>query len=157
MAVATEREYGLWINGESAEPASGEVRELGEPATGEPLARVAVAAEDDVDRAVEAAQAALAGDWDEKDATRLANDVRYGLMATVWTGDPARGHRLARRIKAGTVGINMPYTAFPGIPFGGYKQSGFGRELGLETLELYLETKSVLVSTSPKPFNPFGL
>ncbi|HEY3068822.1 MAG TPA: aldehyde dehydrogenase family protein [Gaiellaceae bacterium] len=44
-----------------------------------------------------------------------------------------------------------------GIPFGGYKQSGFGRELGLETLELYLETKSVLVSTSPKPFNPFGL
>ena len=94
---------------------------------------------------------------DEKDAARLANDTRYGLMATVWTGDPARGHRLARRIKAGTVGINMPYTAFPGIPFGGYKQSGFGRELGLETLEEYLETKSVIVSTSPKPFNPFGL
>jgi aldehyde dehydrogenase (NAD+)/betaine-aldehyde dehydrogenase len=94
---------------------------------------------------------------DEKDAVRIANDVRYGLMATVWTGDPARGHRLARRIKAGTVGINMPYTAFPGIPFGGYKQSGFGRELGLETLDAYLETKSVIVSTSPKPFNPFGL
>ena len=94
---------------------------------------------------------------DEKDAIRIANDVQYGLMATVWTGDPARGHRVAARIKAGTVGINMPYTAFPGIPFGGYKQSGFGRELGLETLDLYLETKSVLVSTSPKPFNPFGL
>jgi len=94
---------------------------------------------------------------DERDAIRIANDVRYGLMATVWTGDPARGHRLARRIKAGTVGINMPYTAFPGIPFGGYKQSGFGRELGLDTLELYLETKSVIVSTSPKPFNPFRL
>jgi acyl-CoA reductase-like NAD-dependent aldehyde dehydrogenase len=94
---------------------------------------------------------------DEKDAVRQANAVRYGLMATVWTGDPARGHRIARRIKAGTVGINMPYTAFPGIPFGGYKQSGFGRELGLETLELYLETKSVIASTSPKPFNPFGL
>ena len=94
---------------------------------------------------------------DEKDAVRQANAVRYGLMATIWTGDPARGHRIARRIKAGTVGINMPYTAFPGIPFGGYKQSGFGRELGLETLELYLETKSVIASTSPKPFNPFGL
>jgi acyl-CoA reductase-like NAD-dependent aldehyde dehydrogenase len=93
----------------------------------------------------------------EKDAVRIANDSRYGLMATVWTGDPAKGHRLARRIKAGTVGINMPYTAFPGIPFGGYKQSGFGRELGLDTLELYLETKSVIVSTSPKPFNPFGI
>jgi acyl-CoA reductase-like NAD-dependent aldehyde dehydrogenase len=94
---------------------------------------------------------------DEKDAIRIANEVRYGLMATVWTGDPARGHRLAARIKSGTVGINMPYTAFPGIPFGGYKQSGFGRELGLETLDLYLETKSVIVNTGAKPINPFSL
>jgi acyl-CoA reductase-like NAD-dependent aldehyde dehydrogenase len=94
---------------------------------------------------------------DEKDAIKQANAVRYGLMATVWTGDPGRGHRLARRIKAGTVGINMPYTAFPGIPFGGYKHSGFGRELGPDTLEDYLETKSVIVSTSPKPINPFQL
>jgi acyl-CoA reductase-like NAD-dependent aldehyde dehydrogenase len=51
----------------------------------------------------------------------------------------------------------MPYTAFPGIPFGGYKQSGFGRELGIDALELYLETKSVIVNTSPKPINPFSL
>jgi acyl-CoA reductase-like NAD-dependent aldehyde dehydrogenase len=94
---------------------------------------------------------------DEKDAVRIANDSRYGLYATVWTGDPARGHRLARQIKSGTVGINMPYTAFPGIPFGGYKQSGFGRELGIEALELYLETKSVIVSTGTRPYNPFGL
>ncbi len=94
---------------------------------------------------------------DEADAVRIANDVRYGLFATVWTGDPARGHRLARAIKAGTVGINMPYTAFPGIPFGGYKQSGFGRELALETLDLYLETKSVVVATGTRPANPFGL
>jgi acyl-CoA reductase-like NAD-dependent aldehyde dehydrogenase len=94
---------------------------------------------------------------DEKDAVRIANDVKYGLFATVWTGDPARGHRLARQIKAGMIGINTPYTAFPGIPFGGYKQSGFGRELGLETLDLYLETKSVLVSTGSKPFNPWAL
>ena len=94
---------------------------------------------------------------DEKDAIRIANETKYGLFATVWTGDPARGHRLASRIKAGMIGINTPYTAFPGIPFGGFKQSGFGRELGLETLDLYLETKSVLVSTSPKPYNPFGL
>ncbi len=94
---------------------------------------------------------------DEGDAVRIANDVRYGLFATVWTGDPARGHRIAARIEAGTVGINMPYTAFPGIPFGGYKQSGFGRELALETLDLYLETKSVVVNTGSKPVNPFGL
>jgi acyl-CoA reductase-like NAD-dependent aldehyde dehydrogenase len=94
---------------------------------------------------------------DEKDAARIANETKYGLFATVWTGDPARGHRLARQIKSGMIAINTPYTAFPGIPFGGYKQSGFGRELGLETLDLYLETKSVLVSTSAKPYNPFGL
>jgi acyl-CoA reductase-like NAD-dependent aldehyde dehydrogenase len=94
---------------------------------------------------------------DEADAVRIANDVRYGLMATVWTGDPGRGHRIARQIKSGTVGINMPYTAFPGIPFGGYKQSGFGRELALETLDLYLETKSVVVGTGSRPANPFGL
>jgi acyl-CoA reductase-like NAD-dependent aldehyde dehydrogenase len=94
---------------------------------------------------------------DEQDAIRIANDVKYGLFATVWTGDPARGHRLARRIKAGQIGINMPYTAFPGIPFGGYKQSGFGRELGIETLDAYLETKSVLTAVGPKPFNPWGL
>ena len=94
---------------------------------------------------------------DEQDAARIANDTKYGLFATVWTGDPARGHRLARLIKSGMVGINTPYTAFPGIPFGGYKQSGFGRELGLETLEDYLETKSVLVSTSARPYNPFQL
>jgi aldehyde dehydrogenase (NAD+)/betaine-aldehyde dehydrogenase len=78
-------------------------------------------------------------------------------MATVWTGDAGRGHRVAARIKSGTVGINMPYTAIPGLPFGGYKQSGFGRELAIETLELYLETKSVLVNTGTRPVNPFGL
>jgi acyl-CoA reductase-like NAD-dependent aldehyde dehydrogenase len=94
---------------------------------------------------------------DEAEAIRIANDVRYGLMASVWTSDPARGHRLASRIKSGTVGINLPYTAFPGLPFGGYKQSGFGRELGLDSLELYLETKSVLVNTGNRPINPFGL
>ncbi len=94
---------------------------------------------------------------DEKDAIRIANEVKYGLMATVWTGDPARGHRIAARLQSGTVGINMPYTAFPGIPFGGYKQSGFGRELGPEALDLYLETKSVIVATGARPINPFGL
>jgi acyl-CoA reductase-like NAD-dependent aldehyde dehydrogenase len=117
-----------------------------------------------VDNAMEVAQEEIFGPVatvipfeDEQDAIRIANDVRYGLFATVWTGDPARGHRVAAKIKSGMVGINMPFTAFPGVPFGGYKQSGFGRELSIETLDLYLETKGVLVSTSPKPFNPFGL
>jgi len=94
---------------------------------------------------------------DEAEGLRIANDVKYGLAATVWTRDPARGHRLARQIKSGVIGVNLPNTAFPGLPFGGYKQSGFGREGSLETLEMYMETKAVLVSTGAKPVNPWGL
>src|SRR5437588_7460922 len=84
MAVATEREYGLFINGESTEPASGEVRELHEPATGEPLARVASAGEEDVDRAVDAARAALAGDWGKTPPTersRLLHALADAIQA----------------------------------------------------------------------------
>ena len=94
---------------------------------------------------------------DEAEAVRIANDVKYGLTATVWTKDPARGHRLARQIKSGVIGINLPNTAFPGLPFGGYKQSGFGREGSLETIEMYLETKAVFTSTGAKPVNPWAL
>jgi acyl-CoA reductase-like NAD-dependent aldehyde dehydrogenase len=94
---------------------------------------------------------------DEAEAVRIANDVKYGLTATVWTKDPARGHRLARQIKSGVIGINLPNTAFPGLPFGGYKQSGFGREGSLETIEMYLETKAVFTSTGAKPVNPWSL
>jgi acyl-CoA reductase-like NAD-dependent aldehyde dehydrogenase len=72
MAVATDREYGLFIGGEIAEPASGEVRDLVEPATGEPLARAAMAGEADVDRAVEAARAAVEGDWGRTPGTERA-------------------------------------------------------------------------------------
>ena len=93
---------------------------------------------------------------DEAEAIRWANDVRYGLAATVWTGDPARGHRVAQRIRSGAVGINTPFVAFPGIPFGGFKESGYGREQSLEALELYTETKAILVGTSPKTINPLG-
>jgi acyl-CoA reductase-like NAD-dependent aldehyde dehydrogenase len=94
---------------------------------------------------------------DEAEAVRIANDIKYGLTATVWTSDPGRGHRLARQIKSGVIGINLPNTAFPGLPFGGYKQSGFGREGSLETIEMYLETKTVFVSTGGKPVNPWAL
>ena len=84
---------------------------------------------------------------------RQVRPVRDRLDRRSCTRPPRR----ARRSSPAWSGINMPFTAFPGIPFGGYKQSGFGRELSIETLDLYLETKGVLVSTSPKPFNPFGL
>ena len=84
MAVATEREYGLFINGESTESAAGELRELKEPATGEPLAKSAVANEQDVDRAVEAARAALDGDWGRTAPTersRLLHALADALVA----------------------------------------------------------------------------
>jgi len=84
VAVATEREYGLFINGEQAEPSSGEIRELVEPATGEPLARAAMAGEADVDRAVEAARAALAGAWGKTppgERSRLLHALADALVA----------------------------------------------------------------------------
>jgi len=93
----------------------------------------------------------------EAEAIKLANDVVYGLAGTLWTKDVGRAIRVAGAIKSGVVTINTPYTAFPGLPFGGYKQSGFGRELSMETLNLYTELKSVLIYTGERPVNPFGL
>jgi acyl-CoA reductase-like NAD-dependent aldehyde dehydrogenase len=93
----------------------------------------------------------------EAEAVKLANDVVYGLAGTLWTKDVGRAIRVAGAIKSGVVTINTPYTAFPGLPFGGYKQSGFGRELSMETLNLYTELKSVLIYTGERPINPFGL
>lgn len=73
----------------------------------------------------------------------LANENIYGLSASVWTKDLAQGHKLARKIKSGQVGINIHAAIDPAIPFGGYKQSGWGREFGREGLEHYLETKAI--------------
>ncbi len=94
---------------------------------------------------------------DEKEVVQLANDTIYGLAASIWTQNFGRAHRIAGQLKAGIVMINNPFSAFPGLPFGGYKQSGFGRELAMESLDLYTETKSVLAYIGEKPFNPFGL
>lgn len=93
----------------------------------------------------------------EKEVIREANDVIYGLAAAVWTKDHGKAHRVASAMKAGVVMVNCPFSAFPGLPFGGYKQSGFGRELALESLELYTETKSVLSYIGSRPLNPFGV
>ncbi len=93
----------------------------------------------------------------EAEAIKLANDVIYGLAGTLWTGDVGRAIRVAGAIRSGVVTINTPYTAFPGLPFGGYKQSGFGRELSLDALNLYTELKSVLIYTGERAVNPFGL
>jgi acyl-CoA reductase-like NAD-dependent aldehyde dehydrogenase len=94
---------------------------------------------------------------DDAHAVALANDSEYGLSASVWTQNIGRANRVAAAVRSGTVAINTPYAVFPGVPFGGYKQSGYGRELGMETMALYSETKSVLTYIGEKPINPFGV
>jgi aldehyde dehydrogenase (NAD+) len=94
---------------------------------------------------------------DEKEAIKLANDTEFGLGSAVWTKDGARATRVANAIEAGIVMVNCPFSAMPGTPFGGYKQSGFGRELCIETLDLYTETKSIVSYYGSRPLNPLGL
>ena len=81
-----------------------------------------------------------------EDGVALANRSMYGLAAGIWTRDIQKAHRAARAIKAGTVWINTYNFYDPAAPFGGYKASGFGRDLGREALDGYLETKSVWVA-----------
>jgi phenylacetaldehyde dehydrogenase len=84
-------------------------------------------------------------DEDLERIARLANDTPYGLSAYVWTRDIGKAHRLARAVRSGTVRVNGGTDLDPAMPFGGWKQSGWGRENGREGLELYLETKTVSV------------
>ena len=83
---------------------------------------------------------------DAEDAIAKANNTVYGLAAAVWTKDVSKAHRIARALKAGTVWVNTYNLYDPALPFGGFKESGFGRDQGKDALEKYTQTKSVWVS-----------
>jgi succinate-semialdehyde dehydrogenase/glutarate-semialdehyde dehydrogenase len=82
---------------------------------------------------------------DLEEAIERANDTPYGLGSSVWTKNVERAYHAAERIQAGTTWVNSPPIARAEVPFGGFKQSGFGRELGIEGLDHYFETKSIQV------------
>jgi betaine-aldehyde dehydrogenase len=85
---------------------------------------------------------------DEADAVRLANDTIYGLSGSIWTRDGARALRVARAIDSGVLSINSNTSVRVSTPFGGFKQSGYGRELGPHALDAYTEVKSIYYATS---------
>jgi betaine-aldehyde dehydrogenase len=85
---------------------------------------------------------------DEEDAVALANDTIYGLSGSIWTRDGGRALRVARAVDSGVLSINSNTSVRVATPFGGFKQSGYGRELGPHALDAYTEVKSIYYSTS---------
>ncbi|HEX3232467.1 MAG TPA: betaine-aldehyde dehydrogenase [Pyrinomonadaceae bacterium] len=92
----------------------------------------------------------------DEELIRQANETIYGLSAGIWTRDITRAHRFAKAVKAGVVWINTYNMFNAASPFGGYKQSGYGREMGKHALEMYTQVKSVWVDLSGKPIGWFG-
>ncbi|HWT45614.1 MAG TPA: aldehyde dehydrogenase family protein, partial [Vicinamibacterales bacterium] len=88
---------------------------------------------------------------DEAEAVRIANDTPYGLAGAVWTRDVFKGIRVLKQVRAGILWLNTYHPTYNEAPWGGYKQSGFGRELGPYGMEHYLETKQINLNLSEAP------
>ena len=93
----------------------------------------------------------------EEEAIDMANASEFGLAASVWAKEVHRAHRVAAALQAGTVWINAYRVVAPGVPFGGVKMSGIGRENGIDAIKSYTETKSVWVELSGRQRDPFVL
>ena len=93
---------------------------------------------------------------DEAEATAIANDTAFGLAAGVWTDNLQRAHRMIGRLRAGTVWVNNYRIVGHALPFGGFKQSGIGREMGVEALHQYTEVKSVWIDMGNRIDFPAG-
>ncbi|CAB4630599.1 unannotated protein [freshwater metagenome] len=94
---------------------------------------------------------------DEDEAIRIANDTKFGLAAGVWSNDVKRVHRVVGKLRAGTIWVNNYRRTNYAMPFGGYGESGLGRENGVESIHEYTEVKSVWIDIGGKvadPFNP---
>ena len=135
----TVRRYSMLIDGDWVD--TDDRFEIRSPATEELVASVAKGGREDADRAIAAAEST-------EEAVRIANGTEYGLSAGVWSTDNQRALDVAGQLEAGTVWVNDWHMVNAAYPFGGYKQSGLGRELGPHALDEYTEEKFVHLDLS---------
>jgi aldehyde dehydrogenase len=160
----SQEEYGHFINGRWEQGASGKTITQFNPATSGVANGLFIQPTilDDVRYDMRVAQEEIFGPvtsvitWDdEAEMIRQANGTRYGLDGGVWTRDLTQAHEIATALDTGVVWVNRYYNLPIGIPVGGYKQSGFGREMALDTLNHYTITKSVIINLKEGPLGIF--